>query len=386
MGPAAALLAFHLLILLAFAVRAVGRRRRHRTLPSLEGGAVTAATAAGDVSVIIPARNEGANLGACLAALHAIGPPVVEILVVDDQSEDDTSAVAARAAAEDGRVRVLAAPVLPRGWTGKNHALHHGAAAARSPWLLFVDADVRLAPDAVTTTVGFAAAQRVDLLSLSPRQHAEGFWERLLQALVFDLLDERFDLAAVNDPARRIAAANGQFLLFRRTAYAAVGGHAAVRGAILEDVALAHRVKSAGLRLHFAVTRSLAETRMYRGFGALAAGWTKNLALLLGPGSPAVLLAVARRLLLWVVPLVTVPAALLAAAADVPLGEAAALAGLATAAALVAAGASLLGRRETPVAWAPLVPLGQAVVVALALRSWLRHTSGRGVTWKGRTY
>lgn len=378
----AVLLAFHLAVVLALLARALRARRRRATLPALEGADVTVAAAAADVSVVIPARNEAHNLDACLAALAAAGDAVREILVVDDHSEDETAAVASRAAARDPRVRLLRAPALPPGWTGKSHALHHGAAHAGGAWLLFVDADVRLGPGAAGTAVALAHARAIEVLSLSPRQRSEGVWEALLQPLVFDLLDERFDMAAVNDPAHPAAAANGQFLLFRRLAYERIGGHAAVRGEILEDVALARRVKASGLRLHFATTRSLAETRMYRGFAELWAGWTKNLFLLLGGGPAAVPAAAARRLLLWTMPPLTLAAALGLGAP----GRAAAVAGALATALLLASAAALLRARGAPLRYAPLVPVGQAVLAAMIVRSWFRHVVRRAVTWKGRAY
>jgi hypothetical protein len=379
---AAVLLAFHLAVAAALAARLVRVRRRRATLPVVEEAAVGVAAAEADVSVVIPARNEAHNLAACLAAVGAAGDAVREILVVDDHSEDATAAIAAEAAGRDARVRVLRAPPLPPGWTGKSHALHHGARSARGHWLLFVDADVRLGPGAAGTVLAVAHARALEVLSLSPRQRADGAWERLLQPLVFDLLDERFDMAAVNDPARPAAAANGQFLLFRRTAYERIGGHAAVRGEILEDVALARRVKAAGLGLHFATTRSLAETRMYRGFAELWAGWTKNLFLLLGGGPLGVPAAALSRALLWSAPPLTLAAAL----ALGPGARGAAAAGALATALLLAAAASLLHARGAPLRYAPLVPAGQAVLAAMIVASWFRHVVRRGVRWKGRTY
>lgn len=248
------------------------------------------------VSVIIPARNEGLSLGACLRSLVAQAretnitefdghtrPSLVsdegvqyEIIVVDDSSTDDTHVVAA---SFDGVQLVCAAPLRP-GWCGKSNACYTGAAMARGKWLLFTDADTIHGPGALARSMAEAEAHEAALLSYSPRQQVETFAEHLLMPLIFAELACTYRPRQVCDPASPIAAANGQFLLIRRDAYDSVGGHAAVAGDLLEDVALARLVKQSGRRLRFRYAGELVETRMYRSFAQLREGWTKNLALL----------------------------------------------------------------------------------------------------------
>jgi chlorobactene glucosyltransferase len=337
------------------------------------------------VDVVVPARDERENLPGCVRALLAQRAVELTVTVVDDQSTDGTGAEAAAMGREDDRLHVVRAPALPPGWVGKAHALHHGVAATRAPWLLFVDADVVVHPDALATAVREAERRRADAFSLSPFQRAETFGERLVQPVVFALLDDRFGMASVNDPASRVAAANGQFLLFRRPAYEAIGGHAAVRADVLEDVALARRAKRAGFRLFFGTTRTMVEARMYRGFAALWQGWSKNLFLLLGARASSAFGLVFRELALWVIPLLTAPVAGLLASSS-PLAAAAAAAGAAATAAIFASAARLVGRSSAPSRYLWLVPFGKLVVGMLIVTSWWKHAVTGSVAWKGRRY
>jgi glycosyltransferase involved in cell wall biosynthesis len=233
-----------------------------------------------EVSVIVPARNEEASLGACLQSLVAQEGISREIIVVDDGSSDATRAIA-EAVPE---VRVLSARPLPPGWSGKCNACQTGADAARGEWLLFTDADTVHKPGSLARAVAEARGQNVALLSYSPEQEVRGLAERALMPLVFAELARVYAPDKVSDPACSEAAANGQYLLVASVAYYAVGGHAAVAGGLLEDVALARAVKSSGRRLRFRYGADAVRTRMYRGFGPMREGWTKNLALLF-PGA-----------------------------------------------------------------------------------------------------
>ena len=171
---------------------------------------------------------------------------------------------------------------LPAGWVGKNHAVSLGAAAAQGDWLLFTDADTYHLPGATRRALGDAVDHDAVLVSYSPEQEMETWWERALIPFVYCRLAAKFSFARVNDPKRPDAAANGQFLLVRRDAYDAVGGHAAVAREILEDVALARLVKQNGYGIYFTAPMGVVRTRMYRSFGAMWQGWTKNLYPLMG--------------------------------------------------------------------------------------------------------
>lgn len=241
---------------------------------------VTSAT----VTAIIPARNEETVIAACIASL-AGQPEVAEILVVNDQSTDATASVVQSLMYKFPSVRLLDSGTLPEGWVGKNHALWRGVQQARCPWLLFTDADAEHEKDSVSRALQIAQEQNAALVSLSPEQVTETWYEKSLVPYIYLRLSKKFSYEKVNDPNSPAAAANGQFLMIRRDVYDAIGGHAGVAGEVLEDVALAMRVKAAGHRLFFGSGKGLVRVRMYRSFPAMWQGWQKNLYRLMG-GTP----------------------------------------------------------------------------------------------------
>jgi glycosyltransferase involved in cell wall biosynthesis len=246
------------------------------------------------ISVIVPARNEEASLADCLHSLAAQTGVPFEIIVVDDHSTDRTREIAMSFPA----VRVIEAGPLPAGWTGKNNAVTAAANAARGEWLLFTDADTVHLPGSLAVALREAQENGAELLSYSPEQIAVTFWEMATLPVVFAELARQYAPTKVSDPASPIAAANGQYILIRRDTYEAVGGHAAIAGNILEDVALARAVKSSGRKIRFRYAATAVRTRMYRNYRQLRDGWTKNLALLFpNPGWLA-----GKSLLLWAFP------------------------------------------------------------------------------------
>jgi chlorobactene glucosyltransferase len=226
------------------------------------------------VSVVIAARNEADDLPATLDALVAQDLPELDIVVVEGGSSDGTGAlVDARAP----RVRHIPEPALPDGWVGKNWACWTGARATVGDWILFLDADVRTHPAAVRTVVDWATRENADLATITPKLEMVGFWERVVLPFFVQMVLTYFRAPRLNVDTSRAAMANGQFMLVRRAAYERVGGHAAIRSFVLEDVALARRFRSAGLRLRIAVANELAVTRMYRERGEMFEGLLKNI-------------------------------------------------------------------------------------------------------------
>ena len=244
------------------------------------------------ISAIVPARNEEKVIAACVESL-ARQPEIAQILVANDQSADSTAEIVRRLIPEIPQLRLLETQELPHGWVGKNHALSIGAKEATGTWLLFTDADAELAPQAAARALDIARETGAALVSFSPEQMTESWYEKSLVPFVYCRLAKHFPFGAVNEPGSRVAAANGQFLMIRRDAYDAIGGHAGVAGEILEDVALAKRVKSAGYGIWFGPGKGIVRARMYRTFEAMWEGWKKNLYLLIG-GTPG---AVYRELL-----------------------------------------------------------------------------------------
>jgi glycosyltransferase involved in cell wall biosynthesis len=252
------------------------------------------------VSVIIPARNEEASLGTCLESLVAQTGVAFEIIVVDDHSTDRTSEIAQSFAVRFSNLRVIEAGPLPDGWTGKNNAVTAGGRVARGEWLLFTDADTVHLPGSLAGALKEAQDNHADLLSYSPEQIAVTFWEMAVLPVVFAELARQYPPAKVSDPTSPEAAANGQYILIKREAYDAVGGHAAIATEILEDVALARAVKRSGRKIRFRYAAEAVRTRMYRNWPQLRDGWTKNLALLFPkPGWLAT-----RKFFWWVFPFI----------------------------------------------------------------------------------
>jgi len=249
------------------------------------------------VSVVIPARNEEANLERCLRSLAVQKGVPFEILIVNDASSDRTRTIAESftrvrqcpfiAMNHDlVDVHVIDAPEpLPEGWTGKTNALvaaerATGEAAIHGQWILFTDADTEHLEGSLAAAVAEAEEHRADLLSYSPEQLLTGIRQQLLMPVVFGELAFQYSPRRVSDPAMPDAAANGQYLLVRASTHRALGGYASVATDLLEDVALARRYKKQGKIIRFRLGQGLVRTRMYSSWDDLRAGWTKNLALL----------------------------------------------------------------------------------------------------------
>jgi glycosyltransferase involved in cell wall biosynthesis len=228
------------------------------------------------VSIVVPARNEEACLGACLESLLAQKGADFEVIVVDDSSSDRTRAIAESFPG----ARVISPGPLADGCSGKCNAAQAGADVAGGEWLLFTDADTVHLPGSLARALAEAREHRADLLSYSPQQEVHGLIERSLMTVIFAELAVTYRAKDVSDQTSPAAAANGQYLLITREAYNAVGGHAAVARTLLEDVALAQAVKRSDRRLRFRYGGDMVRTRMYRNLPALWEGWTKNLALL----------------------------------------------------------------------------------------------------------
>ena len=326
---------------------------------------------AGDlVSILIPARDEAAHIAACVQAALASAGVAVEVLVMDDGSRDGTAAIVESLAERDPRLRLLRAPPLPPGWTGKVHACARLADAARGGHLLFIDADVRLAPQAAAALADHARRHRLALASGVPRQEIGTLGEALtvpaINLLMLGYLPGA-GRAFTRHPA--LAAACGQLILVEAGAYRASGGHAALRGVLHDGLALARRLRAAGHRTEVVAGAHLATCRMYRGFRESWNGFLKNaregMATPLGlPVWTVVLLGG------HVLPWLLLPAPL--AALALLLGYA--LRGLIT----------WLSREPS---WTiPLHPATVLVALAIQWTALVRSALGHRAAWKGRAY
>jgi hypothetical protein len=346
------------------------------------------------VSVIIPAYNEAINIQACITAVLESSDwsaDWLEVWVVDDQSVDDTLAIAQdlQTSLADPRLQVIAGKPRPMGetWVGKNWACVQAVEKASGEFLLFLDADVRLKPDAIGATVELAQRSQIDLLTCWPTIICGCFAEWLAQPLIVGILAAGLGFTDVNDPQSDKVFAVGPFMLFRRTAYEQIGGHAAVAAQVVEDVELARQIKQQGLTLHYALGHDVATLRMYLTNAALWEGWTKNW--YLGSQRNLSLTLYSALLMFW---LCTVPwLGLVGLLLKGVLSQLTGLDGVAIAIALACILLHYLLRREIaqlsaiPPRYWWLTGLGGILIAAIILGSAIKTETGWGWTWRGRS-
>lgn len=342
------------------------------------------------VSVLIPARNEEAGIGAAIESVLAnVGVPF-ELLVLDDQSEDRTAQIVQEAAAKDRRVKLLAAPPLPEGWCGKQHACQRLTDAAAHEWLVFLDADVRLAPNALARLVAFMQESEADLGSGFPCQLTGTLLEKLIVPLIHFLLLGFLPLARMRQfPTQPIYAAGcGQLFIARREGYRKAGGHAAIRASLHDGIKLPRAFRAAGLKTDLCDATSLAVCRMYTSGRGLWRGFGKNATEGLASSLPS--------LLVWTALLAGGAVLPWAVYAAVSLQPSAAEPTTMEKATILLAFAGLFlsylprfvmaGRFRQSLLGMVLHPLGVVLVLALQWQCWLRARLGRPVGWKGRGY
>jgi len=388
--------------------------RLPRPLPGVgagwEGGS-SAGSAPPRVSIVVPARNEAENVERVLRSLADSDWPDLEIVLVDDRSEDETARIARRVAAELGGARAAAAdgvgagpdpdpgsplgPILrvldgaplPEGWLGKPWACMQGAREATGELILFTDADTRHAPELLGRAVIERRASGADALTLAGRQLMESFWERVVQPQIFTAMLLRYwDQRDPLPRARwRSAIANGQYILFRREAYEAIGGHEAVRGEVVEDLKLAQHLVRSGHLLAIRRAEDAFSTRMYTSLGEIVRGWSKNVILgglaTIPPGwlrRVAPLFMVFGGAFIWLLPATVLGVGALTGAPAAVLLWSGIVVGL-----TVLFWGAVSARMAISPAHGLVYPLGAAVTSYIFLRAWIR---GGRVEWKGRRY
>ena len=332
------------------------------------------------VSILIPARDEAANIRAALDAALAQEGAEIEAVVLDDGSTDGTEAAVRAAMGRDPRVRLIRGADLPAGWNGKQHACHQLAREARHPVLLYVDADVRLEPDAVARMEGYMARRGLDLVSGFPRQITLTLAEKVAipQILVLLLGYLPFPFARLSD-APGFAAGCGQLMMVRASAYRAAGGHAAFRDRMHDGLNLPRNVRAAGGRTDILDATPIASCRMYDTWSDIWSGFTKNATE--GMAKPVALPV-------WTVLLGgghLLPLLTLLAGLTVGSDRVAAVSAIAIAAVLVARLALAWKVRQSLVS-VLLHPVGVAVTLAIQWSALLSARRGERATWRGRTY
>ncbi len=364
--------------------------RAGRSFPELHAGSYLDAEAAAErISLVVAAHDEQETIEACVRSLAEQDYPDLELIVVDDRSSDATPELLAGLARElPGRLRVLTVEQLPDGWGGQSHALHQGVAVSSGEWLCFTDADCRfVSPRALTVAREEARRAGAELLSLLPRMEAPTRWERVTLPLCSFVIVTQLGIARVNDPHHPAAYANGAFLLIRRRAYQALGGHAAVRHLVNDDVALARLAKQQGIPLRVAANLDLCRIRMYPSLPAAWRGWTRNLYGTLrsrGRLLRALLHTAGLFLLPWLG--LTASGAALLASGGAPAW------GLAAGAWALPVALSHLGLARLFAAcgvrpgWSLLYPLGGLFVTAVLTNALGRALRRAGTTWHGFHY
>jgi chlorobactene glucosyltransferase len=342
------------------------------------------------ISVCVPARNEERNIRACVEAILAQDYRNFEVIVLEDRSTDGTAGLLRQLSAHEDKLKVIHGSDLPKGWAGKPHALYQASAVARGEWLCFVDADTFLSPNTLSACYAKAMDTNADMFTIMTFQILGSFWEKVVMPIVMTALSVGFSPRKVNDPQSKDAIANGQFILIRRSVYDAIGGHESVRDQIVEDKAIAERVKWNGYRLVVANGVSVARTRMYTSLPEMWEGWTKNIYLGLSDRSSLMLLGVFGAFLALVAALILPLWPLLGLLWYLRDGGWLAVIVIIESSILWAfviyARAQVATGMEVSSWYAFTLPLGAALFAGMMFTSAWRVLSGRGVTWKGRSY
>ncbi len=355
-----------------------------RSLPPTPTEAAGAA-ALPELSVLVPARDEARNISGCVTSLLAQDYPGMEVIVLDDNSTDQTHAILERLAAGPGgeRLRILCGAPLPEGWHGKAWACQQLARAASGHYLLFTDADTRHLPGSLMRAAAAMRASGADMLSLTPAQEFGSFWEGLIVPLVYHILFSYLPIRLVGScPSPAFCYAIGQFIMFRREAYLAIGGHQSVSDNIVEDVGLCKAVKRAGGRVAAFDGTDAVRCRMYGDGQEVWNGFSKNLFAGFGNNGLLLMFLLLLLVLLYLAPWGFVAAAL--ARGDrsfsgwwLPLAQV-----------MLAIGSRLVvsHRFRQPLWPAILHAPSQVVLLVIALNSFRQTVFGNGPVWKGRSY
>ena len=349
------------------------------------------------LTVVIPAFNEANNIEGCLTHVLMSDKPCShwEVLVVDDQSSDDTVKIAEQtigtvARADQPVAAVLQAGPRPKGerWVGKNCGCSQAMERIRTEWVLFIDADVTLTPDAILRALQQSINEKADLFSLAPRLSCGCLAEWMVQPIIASLLGLGFPILEANDPDSKVAFAAGPFMLFRRSSYNSIGGHRALAGEVVEDLALARRIKEGGFRLRYVLGIDAVDLQMYANFEALWEGWSKNWFLGLDRSISKSLGAGGVVLLMFTLPWLLVPTSLTMALLsnhDQILWLIDAGFGLIAILMQLSVRLWTQARFSVPLRHWWLMGIGGVIIGLIAPTSVWKSLTGRGWTWKGRS-
>ncbi len=340
------------------------------------------------VSMLVAAKDEQETIARCLRSLLAQDYPNFEIIVVDDRSTDKTAEIVGGVARLAENISLIRVDELPEGWCGKNHAMHLAASRATGEYLFMTDADCEMTTAyAISAAVQLAQAETIDMLSVLPTLEIGSLWEAIVQPVAGGVMMIWCEPKRVNSSRRKAAYANGAFILVRREAYEAIGGHEAIRGLFQDDLLLARRIKSSGRALRVVRSDDLIRVRMYTKLSQILRGWTR---IFLGTfGTVARLVAsIALLLFMTLLPYGIASVGVVGwtqgwPGAWWPVCGLAGLASVAMQLSVIYRFYHLLDARPG-LFWT--YPLGGLVVLLTLLRALSTKLGGKGISWRGTDY
>ncbi|HLF11518.1 MAG TPA: glycosyltransferase, partial [Gammaproteobacteria bacterium] len=375
--PAMLLLVASAVALMAWVVVLLLPWQPHRTRECLEPDP-SADDDLGDVVVVIPARNEAAVIERTLVALGRQGVGL-HVIVVDDQSEDGTAQICERLAAAPTQypmsLQVIEGGPLPAGWAGKLWALQQGFESVDRPYTLLLDADIEVGPRMLPTLLSLARERQASLVSIMAQLHCENLWERLLAPPFVFFFKLLYPFALVNDSRRRTAAAAGGCMLVRTAALRDLGGFAAIRGALIDDCALAAVLKSNQATIWLGLSHSVKSSRGYHDLADFWSMVSRSAFTQLRYSLPLLVLVSVLILLVFVAPL-----------AGIASGSSTAVLGCGAWLAMCLAYLPIVRFYRLPAAWALTLPLAGTLFLAMTWSSAANYWRGTRATWKNRAY
>ncbi len=335
----------------------------------------------GLVTILIPARNEEKVIERCLRSLLAQDYPELEVIVYNDQSTDKTGEIADKIAKEDKRVQVMHGTHLPEGWVGKNHGCHQMSQKAQGNWLLFGDSDICLAPDAIGRALATTDEHGLEFLSFFPRFDNDSFWERAILPLFYFYLFSFLPLSQImTHPNPNIVAANGSFILIKNSLYCKIGGHEAVKDKILEDVLMSRHIKRLGHKVGYGDGSEIYSVHMYDNYLGIWEGFSKNAFSFFSWNYFSASFFVIFAFLFIILPFLLIPIGLIM---NQPL---LALSGVAASSMFLFAMAILSFRIQQGLLCILMFPIAMFLSLTVIVNSMFRVATGKGLTWKGRSY
>jgi len=333
------------------------------------------------VSVCVPARDEERDIEACLTSLLNQNYPCFEVIVVDDNSTDNTPDIIQALKKRYANLIAIQGAALPSDWYGKPFALHQAEQKAQGELLLFTDADPVFQPYALTTAVDLMQKHQLDMVSLLPGAEFGSFWERTVQPVIYAFIAALTRFKKVNDPKSKSAMGVGAFILMRREAYERVGGYSTLKQAILEDIGMARLVKQSGAKIMIADAQKIYSIRMYHSFREIWDGWRKNVFLAMKKSIFKTFYYILCVLGFVVTPWLVLGVHLWMGSSQV--WSAMALAGLGM---VLITELTLCHELNLEKRYALLFPLGALVMTAIMINSMIHILFMRQAEWRGRTY